>query len=195
MGIFEKAKLWWKSTTTTEKILVIFGGVSTAAAVTGAVCAVKTYTEMEDKLSVEVKLYPNGKDDPNPKTLISNDEDRPLTMTSETDGFSCAPPARPMIKADTDSEKWEVWNPDWELLYHSESGDESVRLADSLDVLLRQDDGLLSEEDVQEAEARVEDLARQFAYLEGTEDDFRKRFPFLKDHVTDIYENVETKGE
>lgn len=195
MSIIKKVKLWWRSITPTEKILTILSGISTAAAVTGAVCAVKTYTEMEDKLSVEVKLYPNGKDDPNPKTLIGYQEG-----TEEADNFlNSEKTEHPIEKlvANTNSEKWEVWNPEWEPINKSESGYESVRLADALNVLLK-DPCLMTQEDIEEAEARVEDLARQFAYLEGSEDDFRARFPQLKDHVGDIYENVaeaEKKGE
>ena len=100
------------------------------------------------------------------------------------------------VKEPESGDKWKVWSPSWETRYTSKSGYESVRLADALDVLLRQDDGLLTEEDVAEAEARVEDLARQFAYLEGTEDDFRERFPFLKDHAEEVYDlTEEKKGE
>ena len=69
MGLIKKVKLWWRSTTPTEKILTVLGGVTTTASVVGAVCAVKTYTEMEDKLSVEVRLYPNGNGDQNPIKL------------------------------------------------------------------------------------------------------------------------------
>lgn len=193
MGLIKKIKLWWKTTPTAEKIMVILGGVSATASVAGAVYAVH---EVKN-LKAEVNLYPGGKDDPNPVNRTP-DEPRPVIYTSPEDVITCAPSPSPMITADMESEKWEVWNPEWELLWRSKSGYESVRLADALDVLLRQDDGLLSEEDVTEAEARVEDLARQFAYLEGSEDDFRQRFPFLKTHAGDIYENVaedEKKGE
>ena len=194
MGILKKFKLWWKSTTSAEKVCIILSGISTAAAVTGAVCSVKTRHCMED-VKIDVKLYPGGKDDPNPVNLTP-DEPRPMVFTSPEDVITCAPAASPMMKADTESEKWEVWNPEWEPLQKSASGYESVRLADALEVLLRtEDDGSLNMNNAEEAEMRVEDLARQFAYLEGSEDEFRTRFPQLKDHVGDIYENVAGEGE
>lgn len=188
MGIIKKVKLWWRSTTPTEKILTVLGGITATASTVGAVYAVKSYMEMDDKLNIEVKLYPKGKDDPNPKTLLPHLEDEDPKPE----------PPEKKIPADTTTEKWDVWNPDWEPVRKSADGYEGTRLNDALDVLLTMDgmmksDGYVEDDDVRNAEARVEDLARQFAYLEGREDEFRKRFPYLKDTTCDIYENVEEK--
>ena len=183
MSIKQKIQSWWKGTTLTEKILMALGGVTTAAAVTGAVYVVKTYTEMEDKLTVDVKLYPKGKDDPNPVSLSADEENTTEEQTEK-------------ITADISSDKWEVWNPEWEPVRKSADGYEGTRLNDALKILYRMDgmmknDGYVEDDDVRAAEARVEDLARQFAYLEDREDEFRKEFPYLKNTACDIYENVE----
>lgn len=190
MGIFERVKLWWKSKTPVEKVLTVLGGITCAGITVGAVCEVKKRCSAEE---------------PGPVTALSETatDERPKVWITPEDYITCAPASSPMLKADTESEKWEVWNPDWELLYKSESGYETERLNDALDLLNQMDgmlknDGYVRDEDVEEAEARVEDLARQFAYLIGWEDEFRARFPYLKDHVGDIYENVaevEKKGE
>ena len=188
MSIFERVKLWWKSKTPVEKVLTVLGGITCAGITVGAVCEAKKRCSVEEP----VAALPETSTDERPKAWITPE-----------DYVTCAPASSPMLKADTESEKWEVWNPDWELLYKSESGYESVRLADALELLnqmdgLMKNDGFAREEDIEEAEARVEDLARQFAYLEGCEDEFRARFPYLRDHVGDIYDNVaevEKKGE
>lgn len=187
MGIFKRIKLWWKTTPATDKILYALSGVSTAAAIVSTYSSIRTRKEIAD-MSVTVKLYPGGKDDPDPIEL-PKETDPPVELPIEQE---TKPPVE-AIPADTTSEKWEVWNPEWELKYKSESGYESVRLADALAILQDRDDGLLTEEQLDEAEARVEDLARQFAYLEGNEDEFRRRFPFLKHYTTIIYDNVEVK--
>ena len=192
MGLIKKIKLWWKTTPTAEKIMVILGGVSATASVAGAVYAVHEVKNMK----VEVNLYPNGKDgDSIPlkgerrEEAACDDEKRPVVFTSPEDAITCVPTEK--ISTDTTSEKWDVWNPDWELKHHSRDGYESTRLNDALDALLE----LGTAEETEEADARVEDLARQFAYLEGREDEFRERFPYLRNHAPEIYENVETKGE
>lgn len=188
--MFDRIKLWLKSTPLKDKILYTVSALSVTASI-ASIGACMHMKHVVDDIHVDVKLYPSGKDDPNPVDLTPEGEERPVVWTSPNDYITCVP--SPKVEADTTSEKWEVWNPEWELKYPSKSGYESVRLADALEVLLRQDDNLLYEEDVQEAEARVEDLARQFAYLEGSEDDFRARFPQLKNSATYIYSNVEEK--
>ena len=188
MGIVKRIILWWKTTPATDKILYALSGVSTAAAIVSAYSSIKTRKIVSEEMNIEVKLYPGGKDDPDPVDLKP---ENPPKLESKQEDIS-----GPKMKVDTSSDKWVVWDPDWEPVRKSESGYESVRLADALDVLQRidgmmQSDGYCESDDVCEAEARVEDLARQFAYLEGCEDEFRKRFPYLKDHASDIYENAE----
>ena len=187
MKLIKKVQIWWKHTTLTEKILMIMGGITTAAAVTGAVCSIKAYTDIDDKLNISVKLYPGGKDDPNPVDLTPEEENVVPEELSK--------PETEKISIDAKSKTWDVWNPEWEPVHKSADGYEGTRLNDALDVLLRMDgmmksDGYVEDDDVRNAEARVEDLARQFAYLEGRENEFRKRFPYLKDTTCDIYENI-----
>ena len=74
MGLIKKIKVWWKTKTTTEKIYIILGGVSTAAAITSTVCAVRTCHSMDD-IKIDVNLYPNGKDDPNPIKIQPADDE------------------------------------------------------------------------------------------------------------------------
>lgn len=68
MGIVKKVKRWWRSTTTNGKILYILSGISTAASLAAVAASFHTLKEVEDT-KFEVKLYPEGKDDPNPITL------------------------------------------------------------------------------------------------------------------------------
>ena len=67
MNIFKRIKVWWKTKTTAEKFYVFLGGVSTTAAVISTVCAVRTAHSLDD-VKFDIKLYPEGKDDPNPIT-------------------------------------------------------------------------------------------------------------------------------
>lgn len=74
MGIINKVKTWWNSTTVTEKVCMIFGTVATAASITTAVVAANSWKNT----TIQVKLYPKGKDDPNPIDL-------PLDSGNDTD--------------------------------------------------------------------------------------------------------------
>ena len=187
MGLIKKIKLWWKTTPTMEKVLMTLTGVSTVASVAGAVYAVHEVKNME----VKVNLYPNGKDgDPIPLNGERMKEPRPIVYTSPEDAITCVPPDSPLINADTTSEKWEVWNPEWELKYPSKDGYEGTRLMDALDSLLEHGMDTVKAEELEEADARIEDLARQFAYLEGREDEFRERFSYLRNNPAEIYKNV-----
>ena len=92
MGMIKKFKLWWKTTSTTEKVMLALGGISTTATVAGMIASIKTKDEVKD-VKVEVKLYPGGKDDPNPIEL---------TPEKDTDGL---PPItqNPMLREPAES--------------------------------------------------------------------------------------------
>lgn len=196
MSILKKFKLWWKSATPTEKVLTILGGISTAAAVTGAVCAVKTYTEMEDKLSVEVKLYPNGKDDPNPKTLIGYQEG-----TEEAENFLNSKKTEKSGKKEEptpeNTEDYDraaallktLWIADDILLpedYRTAVAQAEDILshvqnpaAEIYDILERARGENLDQEDLFEVQGKVEDLTRYLAERDGRMEDFKEQFPWL----------------
>lgn len=73
MNPIERIKIWWKSKTPLEKFYMIFGGITATAAVAGAVCSIKNKYDPDD-LKITVKLYPGGKDDPNPVTLAEEEK-------------------------------------------------------------------------------------------------------------------------
>ena len=68
MGPIKKLKLWWKSTTPIEKWYIVLGSISIAASVASVAANVHSHTALS-KMKVEVNLYPEGKDDPNPIRL------------------------------------------------------------------------------------------------------------------------------
>ena len=190
MNIVEKVKLWWKSTPLKDKILYAVSGVSVVASAASIATCVHMKNSV-DNVKIDVKLYPGGKEDPNP-----------VDLTPANDAVPVPEPLVEKIPANTDTDKWDVWNPEWEPKYKSADGYEATRLFDALDVLQKFDNGEMSvdefEDCLAESQARVEDLARQFAYLEDRQDEFRKRFPYLKNYVDDVYENIqpeEKKGE
>ena len=186
MNMIEKAKLWWKTTPVTTKIFACLGLTTAVVGTCAAVSAVRNSKKPDAESTTPA--VEAGNDKPETAPADSNewvfDENRP---------------------------DWEVWNPAWEDKYKSKSGWEDDRLADALEILVRMDgmmknDGYCEDDDVHEAMARVQDLARQFAYLNqhNQGDEFRERFPYLKNDVEDIYTNVslkskeaaeETKGE
>lgn len=183
MNIVKRIKLWWKSTPAKDKVLFAVSGVSVAASVVSIGACLHMKHSVDD-VKVDVKLYPGGKDDPNP-----------VDLTPEGD----SEPAIQKIPADTSSDKWEVWNPEWLPRYESADGYESTRLFDALEVLQKFDNINMDcdefDDCATEAQARVEDLARQFAYLEGNEDEFRKRFPSSNSNTVVVYKNVVPEGK
>lgn len=169
MNIIKRIKLWWKSTPLTTKIFLGLGVVTAGAGIAAVVSSAKKPTQAENT------ALPEPESEPAPKNEWVVDPDR---------------------------SDWEVWNPSWECKYESASGWEDEKLADALEVLNRMDgmmrnDGYCNEEDVHEAAARVEDLARQFAYLNQAEsgNEFRKRFPDQNKWISNVYTNVELKTE
>ena len=72
MKLVNRIKTWWKTTTPTERFLTALNVISTGAAIGSTIAAIHTRGTLED-VKIDVKLYPGGKDDPNPISLTNED--------------------------------------------------------------------------------------------------------------------------
>ena len=170
MRILKKFKLWWKSTTSAEKVCIILSGISTAAAVTGAVCSVKTRNSLKD-IKVEVNLYPEKNDEPVPLKRL----EKPEKEQTEYDM------AAELLRT--------LWREDDLLL--CEDYRAATSLTDGLmtymehpamrimDILNRADGDDLGQEDLFEAQDEAGALARYLAEREDRLDDFKEEFHWL----------------
>ena len=79
MGPIRRLKSWWKRTTATEKLCMAVSGLATAASIV-SICSNVAIRREVDNTKIEVKLYPRGKDDPDPIILDRADDSGKPTM-------------------------------------------------------------------------------------------------------------------
>ena len=176
MSIFKKAKLWWTTMTLKEKVLTVLSGISTAAAVTGAVCTVKTRNCFRD-IKLEVTLIPE-KGDPIPLKKHEDPEKKEEPVPEKTDDYDMA---AALLKT--------LWKVD-DLLF-PEDYREAVAQTKNLmtylhspaqriyNILERARGEDLDQEDLFEVQGETEDLVRYLAARDGRMEDFEKEFPWL----------------
>lgn len=176
MGILKKFKLWWKSTTSAEKVCIILSGISTAAAVTGAVCSVKTKDSFKD-IKVEVNLIPEQNTPALPgKTEKSGKKEEPAPENTEDYDRAAA-----LLKT--------LWITD-DLLFPEDYRTAVAQAEDILshvrnpaqeiyDILERARGENLDQEDLFEVQGKAEDLTRYLAERDGRMEDFKEQFPWL----------------
>ena len=74
MKMANRIKTWWKTTTTTEKVLIVLDGIATTALAATSIISIRTRNCLKD-IKIDVKLYPGGKDDPNPISLENENKE------------------------------------------------------------------------------------------------------------------------